>query len=205
MGWLIALGVIAALALLPLGISARYDAGGAVVRLIAGPVRIRLYPRKKKDKKPQKEEATEAESRPADKDSRQPVEKKKSGGSLKDFLPLVRVALDFLGDLRRKLRVKRLEMKLILASDDPADLGISYGRAWAALGNLWPRLEKLFVIKKRDVEVECDFTAQQTLITARLDITITLGRLLVLAVRYGVRALKEFLKLRKQSKGGATI
>ena len=51
MGWLIALVLLAALALLPLGVSARYDALGPVVRLIAGPLRIRLYPRKKKDKK----------------------------------------------------------------------------------------------------------------------------------------------------------
>ena len=35
MGWLIALGVLVLLALLPLGISARYDASGALVRLIA--------------------------------------------------------------------------------------------------------------------------------------------------------------------------
>lgn len=203
MGWLIALGVLTALAVLPLGISARYDAGGALVKLIAGPVRVRLYPRKKKDKK-EKEETAQEEKKTAPAAEQQSAGKS-AGGKLKELLPLIQVALDFLGDLRRKLRVKRLEMKLILASDDPADLAINYGRAWAALGNLWPRLERLFVIKKRDVEVECDFTADEPLVTARLDITITLGRLLVLVVRYGFRALKEFLKLRKQSKGGATI
>ena len=66
-----------------------------------------------------------------------------------------------------------------------------------------PHLDRLFVIKKRDVEVECDFTASETLVFARLDLTITLGRLLSLAVCYGIRALKEFLNIKKKRKGGA--
>ena len=123
---------------------------------------------------------------------------------MRDFLPLVKVALNFLGAFRRKLRVNRLELKLILAGGDPCDLAVNYGRAWAAVGNLMPRLERLFVIKKRDVEVECDFTASETLVIARLDLTVTLGRLLGLAIVYGVRALKEFLTLQKKRKGGAT-
>ena len=114
-------------------------------------------------------------------------------------------ALRFLGDFRRKLRVDVLEMKLIMASDDPCDLAVNYGRAWAAVGNLLPQLERLFVIKKRDIQVECDFTASETLVIARLDLTITLGRLLAAVVVFGVRALKEFLKIKKKRKGGAKL
>ena len=90
-----------------------------------------------------------------------------------------------------------------MAGGDPCDLAINYGKAWAAVGNLMPALERWFVIKKRNVEVECDFTASQTLVTARLDISITLGRLLSLAAVYGIRALKEFLNFKKKRKGGA--
>ena len=100
--------------------------------------------------------------------------------------------------------MNRWELKLILAGGDPCDLAVNYGRAWAAVGNLMPQLERLFVIKKRDVEVECDFTASKILVIARLDLTITLGRLLGLAIVYGIRALREFLKLQKKRKGGAT-
>ena len=79
-----------------------------------------------------------------------PKEKKpkaEKGGSLLDFLPLVKIALDFLGDFRRKLRLDNLYLRLILAGSDPCDLAVNYGRAWAALGNLMPQLEKWFVIK----------------------------------------------------------
>lgn len=199
MGWLIALLVLILLAVFPLGITARYDAGGPIVKAIAGPVRITLFPRKKKaakkPEKPKQEQAQQTQTKPQE----------KNGGSWKDFLPLVRVGLDFLGDFRRKLRVNRLEMKLILAGGDPAELGINYGLAWAALGSLWPQLERAFVIKKRDVQVECDFTSDQTLIFARLELTITLGRLVALTVRYGVRALKEYLKIKNKGKGGAAL
>lgn len=202
MGWLIALGVLGCLALLPLGVSAVYDAEGPLVRLLIGPVRLRLFPAKKKKSPKPPPEQDAPKDPPTGKDNPPAEKPKPSGGDLKRFLPLLQVALDFLGDFRRKLRVNRLEVKLILAGDDPCDLATNYGKAWAALGSLWPRLEKLFVIKKRDVRVECDFTSDKTLISARLDLTITLGRLIALALRYGIRALKEFLKLKNPRKGG---
>ena len=213
MGWWIALGVVFLLGILPLGVSARYGGEGALLRVIAGPVRLTLFPRKKKEKKPKpppktdKQPGSEEESLPKPPQppkQEPPADRKEKGGSLRDFLPLVKVVLNFLGAFRRRLRVNRLELKLILAGGDPCDLAVNYGRAWAAVGNLMPRLERLFVIKKRDVEVECDFTASETLVIARLDLTVTLGRLLGLAIVYGIRALKEFQKLQKKRKGGAT-
>ena len=99
--------------------------------------------------------------------------------------------------------MKQLYLRLILASSDPCDLAVNYGKTWAAVGNLQPVLNRIFVIKKQDIEVECDFTADETLVIARLDITITLGRLLSLVAVYGFRAVKEFLKFKKKRKGGA--
>lgn len=218
MGWLITLGVLFLLAILPLGVSVSYDEDGPLVRIVAGPIRLTVFPRKPKKpkaEKPKKEEAAAPAASPADTPAAKPApaaekppkppkpKAEKKGGSVLDFLPLVKLALNFLGDFRRKLRVNVLKLKLIMAGGDPCDLATNYGRAWAALGNLWPRLEEWFVIKKRDVQIECDFTSDETLITARMDITITLGRLLALVVCYAVRALKEYLKIQKKRKGGA--
>lgn len=210
MGWLITLGILFLLAVLPLGASVKYNADGPLVKIIAGPIRFTVFPTKKKEKKPKKEKPKKEKKPKAEpaadgkKASDTKEEKSEKGGSLLDFLPLVQVALDFLGDFRRKLRLNRLELKLIMAGDDPCDLAVNYGRAWSALGNLFPLLERAFVIKKRDIEVECDFTASEMLIIARLDITITLGRLIALAVRYGFRGLREYLKITKLRKGGAS-
>ena len=71
------------------------------------------------------------------------------------------------------------------------------------MGNLMPRLERVFVIKKRDIEVECDFEESSTKVIARLDLTITLGRLLAAVFVFAFRALVEFLKIKNKRKGGA--
>ena len=247
MGWWIALAVLMGLAILPLGVSARYNADGFRLAVTAGPLRFRILPEKKKEEKPKKDKkekparkrpekkkdapkaaAPKTEVPPAQKPGPAappdvPLEKKypnlnrkprriprvptgpqtEEGGSWKDFLALVPIGLDFLGECRRKLRVKRLEMKLILAGGDPCDLAINYGKAWAAVGVLMNQLERLLVIRKRDVEVECDFVDSETKVIARLDITMTLGRMIVILCKYGFRALAEYLKIMKKRKGGA--
>ena len=208
MGWWIALGILVALAVLPLGVSLVYDCDGLELDALVGLLHIHLLPKKKdvpkkekkkKEKKPVKKGKKTAPASSPD----QPKEQKK-GGSITDFIPLVKTLLELLDTFRKKLRVKRLELKLIMAADDPCDLAINYGRANAAMGNLMPLLERCFVIKKRYVEVECDFEASETVILARADITITLGWLLGMVVWYGVRAVKEFIQIKNQRKGGAS-
>lgn len=225
MGWWITLGVLILLAWLPLGASVKYNADGPLVKVIIGLIRFTVFPLPKKEKKPNpkaeekkaKKEAEKKAKKQADKEAKKaakektasekalkPLVEEEKGGSWTDFLPLVKVVLDFLNGFRRKLRVNRLELKLIMAGDDPCDLAVNYGKAWAAVGNLMPQLERVFVIKKRDVEVECDFAASQTLVIARLDLTITLGRLLGLAFVLIFRAAVKFIQILIKRKGGAS-
>ena len=210
MGWVIFFTVVLLLAILPLGVFVSYDEDGVLVKIVAGPVKITLFPRPKKEKKSENKSKKKTSASPAEQLPKPPqppkqAPEKKKGGSWTDFLPLVQVALDFLGSFRRKLRIDQLELKLTMAGDDPCDLAVNYGRAWAAVGNLMPQLERLFVIKKRNIEVACDFTASQTLVKFRSEATITLGRLVSLAVVYGIRVFREFWKIKTKRKGGAGI
>ncbi len=209
-GW-IALGILALLACLPLGVDVNYDEAGILASVAVWKFSIPIYPRpKKEEEKPKKEpekKAPTAAEEPLPKPPqppKQPAGKmEKKGGSLMDLLPFVKLAFRFLGDLRRKLRVDVLEVKLTMAGSDPADLATNYGRTWAAIGNLLPQLERFLVIKKRDIQVQCDFTAAKTLILAHIRLTITLGRVLGLLVVYAVRAVIEFLNFKNKRKGGA--
>ena len=198
MGWLIAAGVLILLAIMPVGVSARYDEEGPLVNVIAGPLRIRLFPGKEK-----KEKVKQKRTKKITKTKKTTTKAKKKGGSLEEFLPLVEKVLDFLGAFRRKLRLNNLELNLVLASSDPADLAINYGKAWTVLGNLMPLLEAVFVIKKRDLQVQCDFLAEKTLITARLDLSITIGRVVSLLIVQGIPVVRELLKIMNKRKGGA--
>ena len=194
MGWLIGLAVVAALMFLPLGFSAIYRKADSGVWVLVGPLRFKVYPgNKKQNEKTKKQQTVKSDSN------------EQKGGSYQSFRLVFRTITEFLGELRQKIRVKRLELKVILAGDDPGDLAVNYGRACAALGTVTPQLEGLFVIKKRSLEVECDFTAEQTCIYARIDATITLIRPLHLLSRNGMKILKHLLELKKLRKGGAQL
>ena len=215
MGWWITLGILFLLAILPLGVSLHYNADGAVVKVILGPVKLTVVPsqkklpkekKKEKPKKEKKQKKTVSKPKQVGADAPLPEpkkEKKEEGGSILDFLPLVKTLFDFLGDFRRKLRLDNLQLKLIMAGGDPYNLAMNYGKAWAAVGNLLPKLEQWFVIRKRDIEVECDFVAPKTTVIAHMDLTITLGRLLAAVFKFLFKALIKFLQIKKKRKGGA--
>ena len=209
MGWGIFFACLVVLALLPLGIRGSYDQTGFTVRVIAGPLKITLFPRKNRKKKLK---TTDSSEKTTQETTKSPSEKKmpktekdepgmQSGGSLERFVPWIRLALDFLGALRRKIRLDNLYLHVVLAGDDPCDLAVNYGRAWAAVGDLLPKLERVFVIGKRDIQVGCDFAAEKITVAARGDMTMTLGRTLCLGTIYGIRALKIFLAMKRE--GGA--
>lgn len=206
MGWLIALAVLVGLAILPLRASARFNDRGPLVQLLIGPFRMILFPKKKRAPDPKAEEKKQKKKEKKQQKKKDAPQKEKKeeekGGSITDFLPLVRVGLDFLSEFRGKLRVNRLVLKLTMAGGDPCDLAVKYGKGQAMVNGLMPQLERFFVIKRQEVGIGFDFVADETLVVARLDLTITLGRLLRLAVRHGLRGLKAFMKIKNKRKGG---
>jgi flagellar basal body-associated protein FliL len=220
MGWWIALGILVGILILPLGVSVFYDAAGVRVKVIAGFLRFTVFPMKKKEKKPEKEKAPQQKKEevkqekpeksapktektaPAKKQT-QP-QKEAPGGSLLDFLPLAKLALKMVGELFGKtLHIDVLYVKLTMAGGDPCDLAVNYGKAWAALGNLWPKIDDLLTIKKRDIQIQCDFEGEETVVNARVDLTITLARVLGLLIGYGARMAWGFLKILNKRKKAA--
>ena len=209
MGWGIFFVCLLVLAWIPLGIRVSYGEAGFEARVIAGPVKVTLFPRKNRKRKPKtadSSEKTTEETTKAPSEKKRPKTEKdepgmQSGGSLERFVPWIRLGLDFLGALRRKIRLDNLYLHVVLAGDDPCDLAVNYGRAWAAVGDLLPKLERIFVIRKRDIQVDCDFAAEKITVAARGDMTMTLGRTLCLGTIYGIRALKIFLTMKRE--GGA--
>lgn len=199
MGWLIALSVLIIIGLLPLGVCGSYDDRGALIYLYVGPVRIALYPRKKAGKEKKEQPGS------AEKTANVGNSIKNSGGKLADFIPLVKTVFAFFGELVKKIKVRDLEIKVTLAGSDPCDLSVNYGRTCAALGNLQPHINRLFCIKKQNISVECDYTAEESVVTACLDITICLARFLALVIRYGIQAIKQYFTIYNKRKGGAQL
>ncbi len=193
--WMTLLVILAALVLIgciPVGVDARYNADGVFLAAKLGPFRLQLLPQKPK-KKPKKREQQQKQPEKAPASS-EPQGKKSNpllSGGVDGMLQLLDLAFDTLGDLRRKLRVNELTLHVLIGgAEDPAKAAMGYGRAWAAIGAITPSLERLFVIKKRDIRPALDYTISNTQVDAHLVTTITIGRSLALAVHAGIRFLK---------------
>ena len=133
--------------LTPLCVTAIYDSDGPLVYANAGPVRIKLYPRPEKGETapPKKKKAKTASTT----DGTKP-KKKLSGGAIDLFRELIGLVIEAQAHVRNKLHIQELTVYLTIGGrgDDPAKAAQLYGVAWAALGNLIPALEQVFVIKK---------------------------------------------------------
>ena len=203
---LIILGVLVLLALIPLGAHVRYDSDGPWVALVIGPIKIRLIPKKpKKPKKPKeskkKKEKKQDKKKEKKKKPEKPKEKQPIGGLIRDFYPFVKIGLDLLGCFFRKLRIPILTLHLGFGgANDPASAAINYGRAWSAIGAIMQPIRSKARIKKENVSCSCDFTAGDMRVFAELKAVFLLGDLVAMAVRYGFRALKQYLKLKKSKK-----
>ena len=189
---LVILAVLVLIGCIPVGVDARYNADGVFLAAKLGPFRLQLLPQKPKKKpKKRKQQQKQPEKAPA---SSEPQEKKSNpllSGGVDGMLQLLDLAFDTLGDLRRKLRVNELTLHVLIGgAEDPAKAAMGYGRAWAAIGAITPSLERLFVIKKRDIRPALDYTISTTQVDAHLVTTITIGRSLALAVHAGIRFLK---------------
>ena len=193
--WMTLLVIFAVLVLIgciPVGVDARYSADGVFLTAKLGPFRLQLLPQKPKKKpKKRKPQQKQPKKTPA---KAEPQEKKPNpllSGGVDGLMQMLDLAFDTLGDLRRKLRVNELTLYVLIGgADDPAKAAMGYGRAWAAIGAITPSLERLFVIKKRDIRPALDYTISNTQIDAHLVTTITIGRSLALALRAGIRFLK---------------
>ena len=208
MGWLIAAFIaiiLIGLAMLPLRFICLYDADGFFAQARIGFIKLMLYPRDKEKKEEAEKKTQNNSSAETAAGENNPQPNPHRGGKLKDFYPLVRIALSFLNELRKRIVVKNLEMNLILAGGDPANLAVNYGRSWAALGNLMPTLERYLDIRKRDLQIECDFEGSEPSIYGYICVQITLGRSLWLMIRYGVKFFKELIALKNTRKGGAQV
>lgn len=204
--WMTVLVILAVLVLIgciPVGVDAAYGEGSVLLSAKIGFFRLQILPAKPKKPKKTKQEkpaVSPAPSAAPDAPTAETAPKKKLAlpGGLNGILRLANLALSTLGDLRRKLRVEELTLHVTFAGDDPADAALHYGQAWAAVGALMPALDRLFVIKKRDICPILDYNREQMSVDAHLILTITIGRALALGLKAGL----GFLKLLNDSKKG---
>lgn len=157
--------------------------------------------RKTEQAKREKNKQSSEKSKAIPSDAQTPQEER--GGGLELFRQIVGLVLEFQADLRNRLHVRQLVLRLRIGAkdQDPAQSAVLYGSAWAALGNLTTVLQRAFRIHDQDTRAEIDFLEEHTTVYAKAHLTMTVGAILKLAGYYGLRGLKLY---RTQMKKGGS-
>ncbi len=185
-----------------------------------GPFRLRLLPWKekkpKKQKKPEKPEEAKPQKRetppspppqaarpgeaagPAPQIRKEKESTPASGGMEKLDIPyimdLIHLGLSAMEQFRRALRVDRFLLDCAIATGDAAKTAMAYGAAAAGVGMFLPLLEENLRVRKKDIQVICDFEGTESQIFLEVQVSALVFQLLII----GIKVLRGFLRLRKQ-------
>ena len=191
----IILAVFIVLLVLPVGVGVAYDdQAGPQVRLLAGPVKILVYPRKKKEH-PKKKSKKKAQPKP-EQEPKPQEQPKKSSFTVQDCLAFLRLFSDMTASLKRKLVLEVLTVHVTFGGKDAASIALNYGRAWALIGILTPVIENNFSVKSRDIQAFCDYTEEKMGIEVLFAVRMRIGQMMALGIRAGI----ELLKIMKEKK-----
>ncbi len=185
-----------------------------------GPFRLRLLPWKEKkpqkQKKPEKQEKAKPQKReappspppqaespgeaagPAPQIRKEKEDSPASGGMGKLDIPyimeLIHLGLSAMEQFRRALRVDRFLLDCAIATEDAAKTAMAYGAAAAGVGMFLPLLEESLRVRKKDIQVICDFEGTESQIFLEVQVSALVFQLLII----GIKVLRGFLRLRKQ-------
>ena len=173
------------ISLIRVGGRVRYGEAGLFAFVLAGPVKIQLFPAKPKEVKPKKKKKPKKEKKPKEKKPKPEGQP----GTLSRLMQLLPVVGQVCGTLKRKIRIDDLKLELIWGGSDPAAIALGYGQANAALGMLWPVLENNFKVKRHSFQIGMDYGRTQPAVELEAAVTFTVGQIVTLGVHYGVKAL----------------
>ncbi len=208
---LIILGVIAAIIalilLLPIGADIGYEQGKLHVLAKAGPLTLKLFPRRKREEpdvpkppKKKKQKKPKAE-KPAEE---QPKEKKSLDITLDEILALLKAVLDGIAHFGGKIRVDRFVLHVVVASGDPYNSAMLYGKLNAWLSALMPLCKKLNA-KNCDVWTDVNFLDDWPQVDFAVAMSFRIGQLFGMGFRIGFGALKVLLQRRRRRKLAARM
>lgn len=142
------------------------------IRVSFGPIKKVLTLGAKRRKKPKSE--AKAKKKP----EKQPKQPSPPLVDLKrlDVEQAVSLALDLMDDLSGAVTWEKLHVTLILHTDDAARTGNLLGALSALVGNLYPYMERAFVLQDTKIVLDADFEAEKTVWGVDISVMTRLGR-----------------------------
>ena len=198
---LILAAILALLLFLPIGLHATYDAQGLKVRAVLGLIEFQIVPaprqrrgkpeegRQKKKKEKRKLRRLRGKSRES---------QKKLGAKLQDFLPLVKLGVQAIGDLRTVFTIRKLHIHVTYGGEDAGAVAMNYGVAWGVCSAGASILTNTFRVRSCEIEPVLDYDCREIRLLADASVTLTLGRVLAYLFHYGIKAIEILRKHKKE-------
>ena len=120
---------------------------------------------------------------------RKKEEKPKRRRSFEEIMELARAALHAAGRLAKAVKVHKMEADVIVGGDDPADAAISFGRLQIIWYSMAPLLRHC-QITPAAVRFYLDFDAPKTTAQGELKLSVRVGALLGILLKFGMATLK---------------
>ncbi len=223
---LIVLGVLFLIGCIPVGVFFRYH-DEIELKLTVFFIRIGILPKKplsrkkrekaeakkakkaaqkaeQKEKKKKKQQAQSLIAKPPAPEPAKP--KKPLTDKIAALIPWAKLGAKFVGEFfHRKLTVKRLRIRAVLAGGDPAKTARSVGKAWETIGVALPILERAFRIKERRIAVYPDFSASKTDLEAELELRLRIGGVVLLALKYAGKAIALLIRQKRAAKKQSAV
>lgn len=190
---IILLALIGLIFFVPYGVDAAYEGGEFSLRVKAGPLRIRLLPkkpltekqqeraRKKKEKKEAKKKAAEEkkareEQEPHGKSETIKVKEKKPL-DLQLILALLKMGAHAIRRFFRSFSIDFFKLHAVAAGPDPYNTALEYGAACSAVEALSAQKGGVIRVGRKDIELGADFTADKPTVDVRIVLTLQLFKL----------------------------
>lgn len=144
------------------------------IRIGFGPIKKVLTLDGKHRKKSKSEAKTKAKKKPQ-KEQKQPSPPQFDLARL-DFEQVFSLALDLIDDLSGAVTWEKLHVTLILHTGDAAQTGNLLGTLSVLVGNLYPYMERAFVLQDTKIILDADFEAEKTVWGMDISVMTRLGR-----------------------------
>ena len=168
--------------LIPVGVAADYDSNGFKLKLKIAFIRITPdFSKKKKDKPENK--------------------KRKLDFTLEEWLETIRLILQTVGRLGKKLVCDRLKFVFVSSADDPYDAAMRYNTVSAALHTLVPLIKQKLTVKNTDIRLSTDYDSEKSIIEAGITLTLRIVWFVLIAPAAAVSFVKILSESKKRRKG----
>ena len=195
--------LLALLCLMWVGVRVSLTPDSQVVDVKIGPIRFRIYPAKRKEKKAKKQARKSEKSAQTGKNEKKKrslpkIKLRDTKDAVRTLWPPLKRALE---RTRKGIRIHPLDLSVTLGGlKDPAETAKLYAYLHAGMWTAMPLLEKIIDIPDPHLHVGMDFSEAETVLEGEAALTAHVGPLRLAALTVGIPALKWFLRWKKQAK-----